>query len=62
MFFYFQNTSPLWDDLVIKANKLHACLKATIQAIVYYLEAFQKIADAATNSKGKTLKETVTLF
>lgn len=26
---------------------------ATIQAIAAYLDAFQKIADAATNSKGK---------
>ncbi|XP_063697814.1 uncharacterized protein LOC134828757 [Culicoides brevitarsis] len=47
-----KSTNPLWDDFVLKANKLHFCLKATIQALVFYLEAFQKIADAATNSKG----------
>lgn len=29
------------------------CFSATIQAIAAYLDAFQKIADAATNSKGK---------
>ncbi|XP_061393144.1 protein MTSS 1-like, partial [Musca vetustissima] len=46
------NTSPLWEDFVAKASKLHACLKAAIQAIASYLDAFQKIADAATNSRG----------
>ncbi|CRK98238.1 CLUMA_CG011600, isoform B, partial [Clunio marinus] len=46
------NSSPLWEDFIIKATKLHACLRAAIQAISSYLEAFQKIADAATNSKG----------
>lgn len=54
-FLSFQNTSPLWEDFIAKANKLHTCLRATIQAIASYLEAFQKIADAATNSKGKKL-------
>ncbi|XP_055379480.1 probable serine/threonine-protein kinase DDB_G0282963 [Condylostylus longicornis] len=46
------NTSPLWEDFVAKASKLHACLRAAIQAIAAYLDAFQKIADAATNSRG----------
>ncbi|XP_031636969.1 protein MTSS 2 isoform X13 [Contarinia nasturtii] len=47
-----KNTSPLWEDFMAKANKLHVCLRATIQAISAYLDAFQKIADAATNSRG----------
>ncbi|XP_075168406.1 missing-in-metastasis isoform X10 [Haematobia irritans] len=47
-----KNTSPLWEDFVAKASKLHACLRAAIQAIASYLDAFQKIADAATNSRG----------
>ncbi|KAM7345567.1 missing-in-metastasis isoform 18-T18 [Cochliomyia hominivorax] len=47
-----KNTSPLWEDFVAKASKLHACLRAAIQAIAAYLDAFQKIADAATNSRG----------
>lgn len=47
-----KNTSPLWEDFVAKASKLHACLRAVIQAIASYLDAFQKIADAATNSRG----------
>ncbi|ALC41547.1 CheB38a [Drosophila busckii] len=46
------NTSPLWEDFVAKASKLHTCLRAAIQAIAAYLDAFQKIADAATNSRG----------
>ncbi|KRG03971.1 uncharacterized protein Dmoj_GI19809, isoform K [Drosophila mojavensis] len=47
-----KNTSPLWEDFVAKASKLHTCLRAAIQAIAAYLDAFQKIADAATNSRG----------
>ncbi|XP_034475809.1 homeobox protein 5 isoform X6 [Drosophila innubila] len=47
-----KNTSPLWEDFVTKASKLHTCLRAAIQAIAAYLDAFQKIADAATNSRG----------
>jgi hypothetical protein len=31
---------------------IHVQCRATLQAIGLYLEAFQKIADAATNSKG----------
>ncbi|KAJ8872187.1 hypothetical protein PR048_025789 [Dryococelus australis] len=45
------NGTPLWEDLVAKATKLHTCLRATIQAITSYLDAFQKIADAATNAR-----------
>ncbi|XP_055686322.1 protein MTSS 2 isoform X2 [Lutzomyia longipalpis] len=47
-----KNSTPLWEDLVMKASKLHMCLRSAIQAISTYLDAFQKIADAATNSKG----------
>ncbi|XP_067632968.1 mediator of RNA polymerase II transcription subunit 12 isoform X11 [Eurosta solidaginis] len=47
-----KNTSPLWEDFLTKATKLHQCLRAAIQAIAAYLDAFQKIADAATNSRG----------
>ncbi|XP_049814786.1 uncharacterized protein LOC126262296 isoform X2 [Schistocerca nitens] len=49
-----KNGAPLWEDLIAKATKLHTCLKATIQAIAAYLDAFQKIADAATNTRGAT--------
>ncbi|XP_021933252.1 mucin-3A [Zootermopsis nevadensis] len=49
-----KNGTPLWEDLVAKATKLHACLRATIQAIAAYLDVFQKIADSATNTRGAT--------
>lgn len=49
-----KNGTPLWEDLVMKATKLHTCLRATINAISAYLDAFQKIADAATNTRGAT--------
>ncbi|KAF4521641.1 hypothetical protein B566_EDAN006684 [Ephemera danica] len=46
-----KNGAPLWEDFVSKATKLHSCLRATLQAVGLYLEAFQKIADAATSSR-----------
>ncbi|KAK0090289.1 hypothetical protein PV325_001520 [Microctonus aethiopoides] len=49
-----KNGAPLWEDLISKATKLHACLKAAILAVSAYLDAFQKIADAATNARGAT--------
>ncbi|XP_063908302.1 protein MTSS 2 isoform X2 [Zophobas morio] len=49
-----KNGMPLWEDLIAKATKLHSSLKATILAVTAYLEAFQKIADSATNARGAT--------
>ncbi|XP_025411793.1 MTSS1-like protein isoform X2 [Sipha flava] len=49
-----KNGTPLWEDFMAKATKLHTCLRATIHAIGIYLDAFQKIADAATNARGAT--------
>ncbi|XP_050292981.1 uncharacterized protein LOC126733634 isoform X2 [Anthonomus grandis grandis] len=49
-----KNGMPLWEDLIAKATKLHSSLKATILAVTAYLEAFQKIADSATNTRGAT--------
>ncbi|XP_017781337.1 PREDICTED: mucin-5AC isoform X4 [Nicrophorus vespilloides] len=49
-----KNGMPLWEDLIARANKLHSTLKAAILAVAAYLEAFQKIADAATNARGAT--------
>ncbi|XP_033221619.1 protein MTSS 1 isoform X5 [Belonocnema kinseyi] len=49
-----KNGAPLWEDLILKATKLHSCLRSAILAISAYLEAFQKIADSATNAKGAT--------
>ncbi|KAK5647470.1 hypothetical protein RI129_002362 [Pyrocoelia pectoralis] len=49
-----KNGMPLWEDLITKATKLHSTLRAAIQAIASYLDAFQKIADSATNARGAT--------
>ncbi|XP_050424159.1 protein MTSS 2-like isoform X2 [Adelges cooleyi] len=49
-----KNGTPVWEDFMTKATKLHTCLRATIHAIGAYLDAFQKIADAATNARGAT--------
>ncbi|KAL8558627.1 hypothetical protein ACOMHN_058186 [Nucella lapillus] len=49
-----RNSSPIWEDFSYKATKLHQCLKTTLGAISSFLEAFQKIADMATNSRGAT--------
>ncbi|XP_043511034.1 protein MTSS 2 isoform X3 [Frieseomelitta varia] len=49
-----KNGTPLWEDLISKATKLHSCLRAAILAISAYLDTFQKIADAATNARGAT--------
>ncbi|XP_018562926.1 metastasis suppressor protein 1 isoform X2 [Anoplophora glabripennis] len=49
-----KNGMPLWEDLIAKATKLHSSLKATILAVSAYLDAFQKIADSATNARGAT--------
>lgn len=46
-----------WNEQVHLTNgsiKLF-CYRATIQAIAVYLDAFQKIADAATNTRGKLI-------
>ncbi|XP_022912928.1 protein MTSS 1 isoform X2 [Onthophagus taurus] len=49
-----KNGMPLWEDLIAKATKLHSTLRAAILAVTAYLEAFQKIADAATSARGAT--------
>ncbi|XP_015190180.1 PREDICTED: MTSS1-like protein isoform X2 [Polistes dominula] len=49
-----KNGTPLWEDLISKATKLHSSLRAAILALSAYLEAFQKIADVATNARGAT--------
>ncbi|TRY61840.1 hypothetical protein TCAL_17207 [Tigriopus californicus] len=46
-----KNGVPYYDDFVNKANKLHGQLKSTILVLSSFLDTFQKIADAATNTK-----------
>ncbi|XP_073961102.1 missing-in-metastasis isoform X2 [Choristoneura fumiferana] len=49
-----KNSAPMWEDFISKATKLHSALKSALTAISAFLDAFQKIADAATNARGAT--------
>ncbi|KAI4825908.1 hypothetical protein KUCAC02_021569 [Chaenocephalus aceratus] len=49
-----QSSYPVWEDFSAKATKLHSQLRTTILAAVAFLDAFQKVADLATNSRGAT--------
>uniref|UniRef100_A0A8C2L3H6 MTSS I-BAR domain containing 2a n=1 Tax=Cyprinus carpio TaxID=7962 RepID=A0A8C2L3H6_CYPCA len=44
----------LWEDFVAKATKLHSQLRTTVLAAAAFLDAFQKVADMATNTRGAT--------
>lgn len=48
-----KGSSGNWEDLVIKATKFHTQLKATITASTAFLDAFQRIADLATSTRGQ---------
>uniref|UniRef100_A0A3Q2C9M3 MTSS I-BAR domain containing 1 n=1 Tax=Cyprinodon variegatus TaxID=28743 RepID=A0A3Q2C9M3_CYPVA len=45
---------PVWDDFISKATKLQTQLRTTVVAVAAFLDAFQKVADLATNSRGGT--------
>ncbi|XP_051580023.1 protein MTSS 2-like isoform X4 [Myxocyprinus asiaticus] len=45
---------PVWEDFIAKATKLHSQLRTTVLAASAFLDAFQKVADMATNTKGAT--------
>ncbi|XP_050356470.1 protein MTSS 2 isoform X3 [Nymphalis io] len=49
-----KNSAPMWEEFISKATKLHSALKSALVAIAAFLDAFQKIADAATNARGAT--------
>lgn len=49
-----KSSYPAWEDFSAKATKLHSQLRTTILAAVAFLDAFQKVADMATNSRGAT--------
>ncbi|XP_034064492.1 protein MTSS 1-like isoform X12 [Gymnodraco acuticeps] len=53
---YSKNKSsyPIWEDFITKAGKLQSQLRATVVAVAAFLDAFQKVADLATNSRGGT--------
>ncbi|MFT7816819.1 MTSS1-like protein isoform X5 [Arapaima gigas] len=45
---------PVWEDFSAKATKFHSQLRTTVLAAVGFLDAFQKVADMATNTRGAT--------
>ncbi|MEQ2294482.1 Protein MTSS 2 [Ameca splendens] len=47
-----KSSYPVWEDFSAKATKLHSQLRTTILAAVAFLDAFQKVADTATSSRG----------
>ncbi|XP_070971086.1 protein MTSS 2-like isoform X3 [Oncorhynchus clarkii lewisi] len=49
-----KSSYPVWEDFSAKATKLHSQLRTTVLSIVTFLDAFQKVADMATNSRGGT--------
>uniref|UniRef100_A0A665TEV2 Protein MTSS 1-like n=1 Tax=Echeneis naucrates TaxID=173247 RepID=A0A665TEV2_ECHNA len=49
-----KSSYPIWEDFITKAGKLQSQLRATGVAVAAFLDAFQKVADLATNSRGGT--------
>ncbi|XP_059528735.1 protein MTSS 1 isoform X16 [Myotis daubentonii] len=45
---------PVWEDFINKAGKLQSQLRTTVVAAAAFLDAFQKVADMATNTRGGT--------
>ncbi|KAI8519799.1 MTSS1-like protein, partial [Branchiostoma belcheri] len=48
------SSTPVWEDFLSKATKLHSQLKTTALAAAVFLDSFQKVADMATNTRGAT--------
>ncbi|KAM6909789.1 protein MTSS 1-like isoform 8-T8 [Xenentodon cancila] len=49
-----KSSYPIWEDFTNKAGKMQSQLRATVAAVAAFLDAFQKVADLATNSRGGT--------
>uniref|UniRef100_A0A8B9GN09 IMD domain-containing protein n=1 Tax=Amazona collaria TaxID=241587 RepID=A0A8B9GN09_9PSIT len=49
-----ESSYPIWENFNLKATKLHSQLRTTVLAAVAFLDAFQKVADMATNTRGAT--------
>ncbi|EMP30289.1 Metastasis suppressor protein 1 [Chelonia mydas] len=48
---------PVWEDFINKAGKLQSQLRTTVVAAAAFLDAFQKVADMATNTRGVNLED-----
>ncbi|KAM8840416.1 protein MTSS 1-like isoform 2-T2 [Spinachia spinachia] len=49
-----KGSCPVWDDFISKASKLQSQLRTTVVTVAAFLDAFQKVADLATSSRGGT--------
>ncbi|KAJ8395279.1 hypothetical protein AAFF_G00034810 [Aldrovandia affinis] len=49
-----KSSYPVWEDFISKAGKLQSQLRATMVAVAAFLDAFQKVADLATSTRGGT--------
>ncbi|XP_066288454.1 protein MTSS 1-like isoform X5 [Branchiostoma lanceolatum] len=49
-----KSSTPVWEDFLSKATKLHSQLKTTALVAAVFLDSFQKVADMATNTRGAT--------
>uniref|UniRef100_A0A3P8ZDA2 MTSS I-BAR domain containing 1 n=1 Tax=Esox lucius TaxID=8010 RepID=A0A3P8ZDA2_ESOLU len=49
-----KSSYPIWEDFITKAGKLQSQLRATVVAAAAFLDAFQKVADLATSTRGGT--------
>nr|XP_010303385.1 PREDICTED: metastasis suppressor protein 1 isoform X2 [Balearica regulorum gibbericeps] len=49
-----EGSYPVWEDFINKAGKLQSQLRTTVVAAAAFLDAFQKVADMATNTRGGT--------
>ncbi|XP_051573935.1 protein MTSS 1-like isoform X15 [Myxocyprinus asiaticus] len=49
-----KSSYPIWEDFISKAVKLQSQLKTTVVAVAAFLDAFQKVADLATSTRGGT--------
>lgn len=49
-----KSSYPIWEDFINKAVKLQSQLRTTVVAVAAFLDAFQKVADLATSTRGGT--------
>ncbi|XP_030637827.1 protein MTSS 1 isoform X1 [Chanos chanos] len=49
-----KSSYPIWEDFINKAGKLQSQLRSTVVAAAAFLDAFQKVADLATSTRGGT--------
>ncbi|XP_017556377.1 protein MTSS 1-like isoform X8 [Pygocentrus nattereri] len=49
-----KSSYPVWEDFISKAGKLQSQLRTTVVAVAAFLDAFQKVADLATSTRGGT--------